>query len=405
MANTHSYSRQVKDLPLLPPRAEDIDDHAYMAQAKRLGPLVRDEFFRVNTFSHAHFLALLNDDLTRQIETESLDLQGIGAGPARDFFSNVMLFSNGEVHRNRRAPLARSFAFPVVKAMRADIRATAERLIAPYIGAGEIDFIEMIAGPMPAHIIAPILGVPDGDIPYFTRLVYSSIRILSNRSQEVFDQAQVDLAELNTYVEAVLADRRDTPRDDFLSAYLQRVADGPLDEMEIRIQIVGLILAGSDTTRSAISSTFGRLLQHPDQLEMFRADTDGLKTGVANEGLRIDPVVANLARVAATDFVLEDTRIPTGSLLTMSIMTAMRDPEIYANPDTFDITRQDHPTLHQAFGGGGHRCLGEALARVEMEETLSALVTMAPATRLIAPPNLRGLFGVRGISGMRVSLA
>ncbi len=400
-----TFSRQVNDLPVTPARPDGMDDHAYVRLQKSIGPVLRDDFFRVLTFSQEHMLLLLSDELTRQIETEPLDMRGVGQGTARGFFANVMLFSNGDAHRRRRAPLARAFAFPIVKAMRADVRATAERLIAPFAGAGEIDFIEAIAGPMPARIIAAVLGVPEADIPYFTKLVYSSIRVLANRSQEVFDAAEVDLTELTAYVEDVLADRRKTPRDDFLSAYLARVADGPLDELEIRVQIVGLILAGSDTTRSAIASTFARLLENPDQMAQFQADPDRVKAAVANEGLRFDPVVASLGRIASRDFVLEDTRIPTGTFFSLSLLSAMRDPEIYADPDRFDITRTDHPALHQAFGGGAHRCLGEALARVELEETLSALAALAPNARLIQAPVLRGLFGVRGIRDMRVTLA
>lgn len=405
MQETISYVRQVKDLPLFPERDKSIDDHAYLKQVMQLGPLVRDSFFGVHTFSHRHMLAMLNDDLTRQLETEGIDLIGIGAGAIRDFFANVMLFSNGEVHRNRRAPLARAFAFPIVKAMRADIRRTAEAIIQPLLGKGEIDFLDQIAGPMPARIIAPILGVPEADIPLFTRLVYSSIRVLSSRSRGVFEAAEQDLGKLNDYVADVLADRQRAPQDDFLSAYLDRVKDSPLDPLEVRIQIVGLILAGSDTTRSAIATSFARLLEDPAQWAGFRADPEGLKADAASEGLRFDPVVGSLSRIAVKDLVLEGTRIPAGSVLSLSMLAAMRDPLIYADPDRFDMRRKDHPGLHPAFGGGGHRCLGEALARVELEETLAALAALAPKARLAGPvPVLRGLSGVRGINGLTVVL-
>lgn len=405
MTKTDSQTLQVKDLPVYPPRDKAIDDHAYMKQVMRLGPLVCDGYFGVHTFSHQHMLDMLSDDLTRQLETEGIDLLGIGAGAIRDFFANVMLFSNGTVHRNRRAPLARAFAFPIVKVMRADIRAAATAIIKPLLGGGEVDFLADVAGPMPARIIAGILGVPERDIPHFTTLVYSSIRVLASRSRGILLEAEADLARLNTYVAGVLADRAKSPQQDFLSAYLARVADSALDPTEVRVQIVGLILAGSDTTRSSIATTFARLLDHQDQWEMFKADPDALKADVTAEGLRYDPVVGSLSRIAAQDFMLAGVRIPTGSVLFMSMIAALRDPAIYADPDRFNITRKDHPALHPAFGGGGHRCLGEALARVEIEETLSVLAELAPNARLIGPvPTLRGLTGVRGINGMTVAL-
>ncbi|MDA1285739.1 MAG: hypothetical protein O3A08_04795 [Proteobacteria bacterium] len=262
MTKTDSQTLQVKDLPVYPPRDKAIDDHAYMKQVMRLGPLVCDGYFGVHTFSHQHMLDMLSDDLTRQLETEGIDLLGIGAGAIRDFFANVMLFSNGTVHRNRRAPLARAFAFPIVKVMRADIRAAATAIIKPLLGGGEVDFLADVAGPMPARIIAGILGVPERDIPHFTTLVYSSIRVLASRSRGILLEAEADLARLNTYVAGVLADRAKSPQQDFLSAYLARVADSALDPTEVRVQIVGLILAGSDTTRSSIATTFARLLDH-----------------------------------------------------------------------------------------------------------------------------------------------
>lgn len=396
--------KKIRDLPVFPPRDADVDDHGYLAGLRPLGPLLRDDFFCVHTFSLADMQTLLDDRLTRQLETEMLDLAGIGAGPMRDFFSNVMLFSNGEVHRNRRSPLARSFAFPLVRAMRADIRATVEGLVRPLIGTGEVDFLDCVAGPLPALVVARILGVAEADIPYFTRLVYSSIRILSRRSPEVFAEAEADLAVLDGWVGDLLAARRGGDQDDFLTAYLGRVSGGPLCEDEIRIQICGLILAGSDTTRSGLAATFSRLLLDRAQWDMLAAEPDFWKEAAVLEGLRFDPVVGSLARVATTAVDLHATRIPPGGVFSLSLLGAMRDPSVYAAPDRFDIRRSDHPAYHPAFGGGAHRCLGEALARVELEEALATLAALAPEARLVEAPRLRGLSGVRGISGMRVCL-
>jgi cytochrome P450 len=395
----------IRDLPGFPERTEDMDDHGFLAASRDIGPVLRDMYGFIHTFSHKHFEMLLDDRLTRQLETETLDMLGIGQGAIRDFFANTVLLSNGEVHARRRAPLARTFAFPPVKAMRGDIRRAAEEVIAPLIGREDVAFIDEVAGPIPARIISGILGVPFEDIPHFTKLVYSASRVLTVRSKEVLDEAADDLAALGEYVRDLLASRRRVARDDFLTDFLNRTSDGSLSEDEIRVQVVSLILAGSDTTRSSLTLSFARLLQFGENWGRLVGDPEAWKGGAVEEGLRFDPVVGCLSRVAITDFDLEGTRIPTGSVLAMSMLTAMRDPMVYDRPDQFDITRRDHPRLHPAFGGGVHRCLGEALARIEMEETLGALARLAPGATLRGPgPSMRGLTGIRGIRGMTVAL-
>ena len=121
------------------------------------------------------------------------------------------------------------------------------------------------------------------------------------------------------------------------------------------------------------------------------------------EGLRFDPVIGSLARITLDSREIEGVSIPKGSFIACSMLTALRDPAVYANPDRFDITRRDHPRLHPVFGGGPHRCLGEALARIELEEALKTLVRTLPGMRLDGPPALlRGYGAVRTLGPMRV---
>jgi cytochrome P450 len=396
--------KRLRDLPLLMPREPGLDDHDYLAQYWALGPLARDSVGIVHSFPYASFNRLLDDSLTRQIETEGIRLRGITAGPVFDFFANSLLTSNGETHKARRTPLARSFAFPMMKALRPEVAATAEALITPLAGRDRVDLLEEIAGPMPAQIIARVLGVQGSDVPYFTGLVYSAIRALAARSDAVIREAEADMGELTAYVEGLLAARRATPQDDFLTSYLKAVAGSPLSEDEIRITIVTLILAGSDTTRASIAMTLARLLQHRDQWERVVSDPDGWKAAAAEEGLRFDPVVGALGRIAIIEFELSGVRIVPGTVLSPSMLTTMRDPSVFSNPERFDITRQDHPRYSPAFGGGVHRCLGEALARIELEEAIAAFARAWPNARVLGEmPSLRGLSGTRGITGMSVA--
>src|SRR5262249_50266922 len=144
-------------------------------------------------------------------------------------------------------------------------------------------------------------------------------------------------------------------------------------------------------------------LQHPKQWADFAANTDGLKRSVAEEGLRFEPVVSGIPRVAVEDFELEGYLIPSGAVIAVSIVSVLRDPAVYANPDTFDIHRTDRPKWNLAFGAGAHRCAGEVLARVELEETLAAIVRLAPNTKVIgdAPVLLPG--AIRTVNQMKVA--
>ncbi|WP_141102007.1 cytochrome P450 [Oceanicola sp. 22II-s10i] len=396
---------RVADLPLLEPRTDKaMDDHAYLALALKQGRLARDRMGLVYSLGYDLFHRLLDEDITRQIETEGLRLRGITSGPGWEFLSNSLLTSNGEAHQRRRTPLARTFAFPMMRALRPEVAAAAEALIAPLAMRDEVDVLAEIAGPFPAGVIARVLGVPETDVPRFTTMVYSAIRILGARSEDVLAEADASMGELIAYVSGLMAARRRNPLDDFLTRFLATVDDGRLSEEEIRVTIVTLILGGSDTTRAAMAATLALLLDHPEQWELLKSDPETWKGPAVEEGLRYEPSVGSFARVAVKPFELEGTLIPEGTVLMPLLLPAMRDPNVYAEPARFDITRTDHPRHSPAFGGGAHRCLGEALARVELEEALAAFARHWPDAKVVGDrPRVRGLSGTRGIDRLVVA--
>jgi cytochrome P450 len=109
--------------------------------------------------------------------------------------------------------------------------------------------------------------------------------------------------------------------------------------------------------------------------------------------------------VAKQDLEIDGYLVPAGTPIAVSLLSAMRDPEVYANPDRFDITRTDHPRWHPIFGGGAHRCLGEALAKAEMEETLATIARLAPSTELIGEVPRPAPGAIRQVGEMRVAFA
>jgi cytochrome P450 len=188
-----------------------------------------------------------------------------------------------------------------------------------------------------------------------------------------------------------------------MSAYIRAVEDaGDLSPTEEIQQLVTVIIGGSDTTRAAIVILLSLLLQHPEQLRAVRNDVSLVPAAVM-ESLRFEPSVASITRFTNADIELDGLTIPTNSVVTLSTLSAMRDPERYPQPDQFDITRP-REKWHQVFGGGAHRCLGEALAKAELEESLSAILRTMPQIVVECEfPKVTGHAGIRQVGQLVVS--
>jgi cytochrome P450 len=302
--------------------------------------------------------------------------------------------------------VARTFAFKLMEAMRPKAAAIAAELIQERLGKGPFDYVQEFAAQIPARIIADILGIPRSDLPVFMQWISDTAEAIGFIDVARRPQIEKSLVAFSAYVDKLLADRRANPRGDFLSDYVAATAaSGDMSEGEIRAQVVGLILAGSDTTRNAMCMTLFQLLQHPEQWRALVADPDGLKKKASEEGLRYEPVVSGIPRVAIEDMAVEGYLIPGGAMMAVSLLSVLRDPDVYANPDSFDIHRTDQQRWHLAFGAGAHRCAGEALARVELEEVLAAIARLAPNTRIVGQAPKLNPGAIRTVDQMRVEFA
>jgi cytochrome P450 len=196
---------------------------------------------------------IVSPENTRQLETEMKLMQGIFDGPIYDFIAQVMLFANGEVHQRRRQPVARTFAFKLMEAMRPKAAAVAAEIISEHLGKGPFDYLKEFAAQIPARIIADVLGIPRSDLPVFMKWISDTAESIGFVDVSRRAEIEQSLTDFNAYVDKLLADRRANPRGDFLSDYVAATAaSGDMSEGEIRAQVVGLILAGSDTTRNSM---------------------------------------------------------------------------------------------------------------------------------------------------------
>ena len=399
-------AQPLENAPQLDDQGPDapIDLHAAYREARAKSPIVRNSMGMVIGLRGRQVETIVSD-VTRQMEGETLMMQGVTSGPMWELRQNSILFSNGDAHRRRRQPLSRTFAFKLMEGMRPRAAQVASDLITENKTRGEVDFLNDISANIPARIIADILGIPRSDLPYFRGLVDDAVSSLGFFDQTKRAALEANAVEFGDYVGRLLDDRRKNPRGDFLSEFAAATKEaGELSEAEIRADIVALIVAGSDTTKNSIAMTLNLLLEHPDQWTKLKADPDGMKKGAAAEGLRYEPVALGIPRFSVMPFELDGYDIPPGRLVIFSILSACRDPEFYANPDSFDISRTDHPRWHFAFGGGAHRCLGEALARVEIEETLATIAKLAPNTCRTGPRPMMKAAPIRVVDQLRVAL-
>lgn len=378
--------------------------HAYLKAAREKGAVGVNNLGIFIVFKHKYMDMLLDNENTRQFELEGMMLRGISSGPLFELYRDVMLFANGDVHKRRRAPMVRTFAYKLMDGVRPRVREIAGEVIEAHRGKGPINFLDAFSRAIPARIIAEIIGAPAEDWEKFSKWVADAARGIGFFQNDELPEIDAGVAALNAYVEDLLNERRTAPRDDFLTSYAQATAAaGDLTENEIRMQMAGVILAGSDTTRTGTASVLSQLLQHPDQWAMVCAEPDKWKKAAVEEGLRFDPPVGSVPRFTLRELEIEGVVIPESRVVSMSVLAGLRDPEIYPDPDRFDIRREGLPRWNIAFGGGAHRCLGEALARAEMEESIATIARLAPRTKLIGkPPTIKGSAAIRHIDAMTV---
>jgi cytochrome P450 len=390
--------------PTLSTAQLDLDPHGVFRRYRLITPFLRREDDSYIAIRWRDVECLATDPRTRQMETERLIARGINSGALFDIVANTMLYSNGAAHRRRRAPLSRAFAFRLIAGLRPRVRAVANLLINRVGRRGEMSLLDDYAALIPAYMISDLLGLPESDIPDFARWVYSISRALSfSFTPQEFPEVEDAARQLTAYVAGLIATRRSSPREDFLSAFatdLER--ENNLSPSETLSQIITIFIAGSDTARGAIAVQAALLLQHKEQWEAALHDAS-LVPGAVLEALRFEPSVGSTPSFTLDDIQVGGYVVPAGRVLSLSTLSAMRDPALYFEPDSFNIRRSDHPRRHLVFGGGPHRCLGEMLARAELEEALAALLEHFPTLTLMGdPPKVFGHAGIRRVSAIRV---
>jgi len=279
-------------------------------------------------------------------------------------------------HARLRRMLTSDFIIKRVEALRPRIRAIATDLLDTMArGKNHADLVTEFAFPLPSLVICLLLGVPYEDHAYFQRLSHT---LLSNDSD--VEQVQAARTELNDYIRELAESKRDSDGEDIISRLIRRE---DLDAEEIATMGTLLLVAGHETTANMTSLSILTLLRNPDQLRRLREDNT-LVRGAVEEMLRYLSIIQHgVARVADEDVEIGGQTIRAGEGVLLMISAANRDDEVFPDADTVDVGRDAR--RHLAFGFGVHQCLGQPLARAELQIALDVLLTGLPNLRLAVP--------------------
>jgi cytochrome P450 len=294
----------------------------------------------------------------------------------------MALPQTGEAHQQWRRLLNRWFTAKRMAALRPRIAEMTERLVDEMLEQGApADLKAALGFPLPVWVICDMLGVPDTDRDRFSH--WSDL--LLNLTRYTREEVAVGEAEFFEYMGGHIAAKRANPGDDVLSeliAVSEAEAD-PWPDTKLIATGLGLLIAGHETTANMIGKMVVMLLSDRHRWEQLLTDPSLVRTAV-EETLRLDTNSGfGMVRYLDEDVDVSDGRIPNGTTVVCSMAAANRDERVFDHAAEMDLTRSPNP--HLAFGTGPHSCLGQALARTELQVTLEVLLRKLPTLELAVP--------------------
>jgi cytochrome P450 len=312
--------------------------------------------------------------------------------PLRDSIRLWMGNDSTEDHLRFQRILKKYFTPSTIEALRPRIQELTHELIDAAQARGRAEVVSELAYPLPANVIAEMLGVPTKDRELLQHWSRDILSIFRSSTLEKLLQSQKSVMEMTDYMRPIVAEHRLTPRKDLISVFVEEEAAGNIrGTEEIAANCVLLLFAGHETTANLICNGLSALLDHPDQLALLRAHPELMPSAV-EEMLRYSGIGGVVVRVAGTHLELGGKHIEPGQLVFVSLAAANRDSDVFPEGDRFDITRKQ--SKHVTFGHGAYYCLGAALARLEAQIFFSTLLPRFPHLRLenrewVSSPPLR----------------
>lgn len=368
--------------------------HRRLAAARARAPIAIGSH-GLEALTYETVRTVLRDDRFQIPKGFALAAQGVTSGELWDIVVRGLLSLNGEEHHRQRRLVAKAFTPRAAGRLRNTCADVIAELVFRVAGDGRCDAVADVARHYPIPIICELLGTRREDWD-----------LLSDWAEDIFKVFDWNVVEdgpvivrawraLEAYLDEMVAGRRDSLTDDLLSDMMRAEIEGDrLTHAELLTLGATLLMAGTDTTRNQLAAALEVFCDHPEQWRLLATDPD-LAMAAVEEAMRYSPVIFATLRVAVEDVVLAGYAIPAGTPMLANIASANRDDTVYAEPERFDITRNDAPAI-LTFGGGMHYCLGAHLARIELTEALTLMARRMPQIRRDGPSSWKPLTGITG---------
>ncbi len=353
----------------------DVADPAFSVRSVQVRRARQASWYARTSYGLA---VLRHDQVARLIRHPSLRQgsrlwpahHGVTSGPFADWWASWVLNKEGEDHHRLRRALNPAFSRRIIDRLRPRFADLAEELADSFAPRGRCEFSADFAEPYAARVIAILLGISEEDWPTIAAQSAAVGLAMGVRIAEHLPRIDAALAALYGYADALIADRRASPRDDFVTC-LVCPPDGTerLTTAELRDSLVLLIFGGFDTTRNQLGLAMQAFIDHPDQWRLLGERPD-LGPAAVEEVMRISPTTTWVTREAVAGFRFDGLDIAAGATIHLFCEAAGTDPR--AGGGDFDITATDRPP-HFGFGGGIHYCLGHLVARADMCAALTVL--------------------------------
>jgi cytochrome P450 family 142 subfamily A polypeptide 1 len=378
--------RRVPDHPTNPKvRLHDrffyVDPHPGFRWLREHAPVYWDETADGGLWGVARYADIM--EVSRQPE---LFCSGKSSRPERDSWIPSMINLDDPQHKRRRNLVNRGFTPRRVAAHEPMLRTLTTELLDAVSARGECEFVSEVAQWIPMAVIGDMLGMPRDNHAELLRwsdelLGGGEVAAIADDGERRARQASVAL-EYWSFARAVIADRKQQPRDDLISILVNAEVDGDrLSEEEILQESLLILIGGDETTRHVMTGGLLALIQNPDQKRRLAADPERHVLPAVEEMLRWVSPIQNMNRTAVRDTELGGQKIREGDRLLLLYPSGNRDASEFQEPDRFDVTRE--PNRHVAFGGfGTHHCLGATLARLELKVLFEELVRRFPDIEL-----------------------
>jgi cytochrome P450 len=376
------------------------DPYAEFARLRELGEVHRHEGLGVA-------IAVSHPAVSAVLRHRTLGRTWSDAQPAEQFVSFNLLHRNSllehepPVHTRLRRSTSAAFNRGHVERLRPTAGKLAQdmvdRLVARIAEDGEADLLYYLAQPLPVAVIAELLDIPEADrsrlVPWSNAIVKMYEYGLPEEGRRAAENAATEFCD---YLGEIAKSRREQPGEDLVSDLLR----AELTEDEVVATAILLLMAGHEATVNVIGNGVYALLRHPSQWQRLLEDPSLVGPAV-EEMIRYDAPLQLFERTATEDVEIAGFRVAKGEKIAALLGAAARDPEVFTEPNRFDVGRT--PNQHLGFGAGIHYCIGAPLARIEIAAAVRALLQKSPKLRVTRKPERRPEFVIRGLRNFPVS--